>query len=563
MANCEERSEEALCFISVKIQKRNYFLGLHILYMHMKKIIPPFVMILAYSVGFSQSPDNNAMKFAKIITAEDAKKHLSVLASDDYEGRETGKEGQKKAAKYISEDFKKIGLKSVTDSTYLQKFPLSLSSPDSSEIKVNGKKYETFKDYYVLPYGKNLKMEAASILFLGYGISEEKYDDYKDKDVKNKIILVLGGEPMINDSVSLVTGTKELSAWTNNRSKKAEFAESKGASAIIIVNEKFDASIQRFRRYFESPSMKLIGDNPDEKKKIPQIGISVKMADEILSVNKMTANDVKKQISTKQTPVSFETKSSFELTIKNQESKIGSENVLGMIVGTEFKDEVIFVTAHYDHLGVRDGKVFNGADDDGSGTVGVMEIANAFEKAKEAGFAPKRTLVFMTVAGEEKGLLGSSYYTDHPIFPIENTVCDLNIDMIGRIDDDHKKDSSYVYIIGSDKISTELHKINENNNATYTKLKLDYKYNDPNDPNRFYYRSDHYNFAKKGVPIIFYFNGVHADYHQETDEVQKINFDLLVKRAQLVFYTAWEVANRKDRIKSDPPANKIGVMQEK
>lgn len=244
------------------------------------------------------------------------------------------------------------------------------------------------------------------------------------------------------------------------------------------------------------------------------------------------------------------------MEIINKSDKINSENVIGVVEGTEFKDEVIFITAHYDHLGVRDGKVYNGADDDGSGTVAVMEMAEAFAKAKEAGFAPKRTIAFMAVTGEEKGLLGSSYYTDHPIFPIANTVCDLNIDMIGRYDDEHKKDSSFVYLIGSDKISTDLHKINEHANNTYTKLTLDYKFNDPDDPNRFYYRSDHYNFAEKGVPIIFYFNGVHADYHEETDEISKINFDLLVKRAQLVFYTAWEVANREERIKSDVPQEK-------
>jgi Zn-dependent M28 family amino/carboxypeptidase len=244
------------------------------------------------------------------------------------------------------------------------------------------------------------------------------------------------------------------------------------------------------------------------------------------------------------------------MLITNKAEKINSENVIGVVEGSEFKDQVIFITAHYDHLGVQDGKIYNGADDDGSGTVAVMEMAEAFAKAKAAGFGPKRTIVFMTVTGEEKGLLGSSYYTDHPIFPIANTVCDLNIDMIGRYDEAHKKDSSFVYLIGSDKISTDLHKINENANSTYTKLALDYTYNDPNDPNRFYYRSDHYNFAEKGVPIIFYFNGVHDDYHQETDEISKINFQLLAKRAQLVFYTAWEVANRIERIKSDVPQEK-------
>ncbi|MEK6615861.1 MAG: M28 family peptidase, partial [Bacteroidota bacterium] len=321
----------------------------------------------------------------------------------------------------------------------------------------------------------------------------------------------------------------------------------------------FDANITSLKKFLESPSLKLESREErekDEKKKMPQIGISIKMANDILASQKITVDDIKKKIRKKKKSVSFEIKTSFELEIKNKEDKISSENVIGMIEGSEFPDEVVFVTAHYDHLGVRDGKVFNGADDDGSGTVGVMEIAEAFAKAKEAGFAPKRTMVFMTVAGEEKGLLGSSYYTDNPIFPITNTVCDLNIDMIGRIDDEHKDSIDYLYIIGSDKISTDLHKINENENSIYTKLKLDYKYNDPNDPNRFYYRSDHYNFAEKGVPIIFFFNGTHVDYHQETDEISKINFDLLAKRTQLVFYTAWEVANRKERIKSDVPQKK-------
>ncbi|MBI4930654.1 MAG: M28 family peptidase [Bacteroidetes bacterium] len=512
----------------------------------------------------SQSLDKTAMKFAQTITAEDAKKHLSILASDEYEGRETGKEGQKKAAKYIADDFKKIGLKSVTDSTYLQKFPLTLNTPEGADLKIGGKKYENYNDFYVFPLGHDLNLESKSILFLGYGISDKKYDDYKNADVKDKILLVLGGEPIREDSISFLTGTKELSDWTSDFRKKSRFAKSKGASALVVINMNFEANIQFLKNFLESPTLKLnsdkseekLSDKKEERKKIPQIGLSIQTANEILSSEKMNVDDIKNKIRTSKQPLSFEIKNYFEIEIKNREDKIYSENVLGMIQGNEFKDEVVFVTAHYDHLGVRDGKVFNGADDDGSGTVGVMEIAEAFSLAKEAGFTPKRTMVFMTVAGEEKGLLGSSYYTDNPVFPIANTVCDLNIDMIGRTDDSHKDSINYLYIIGSDKISTDLHRINENANSTYTKLKLDYKYNDLNDPNRFYYRSDHYNFAEKGVPIIFYFNGTHEDYHQETDEVSKINFDLLAKRAQLVFYTAWEVANRTNRIVSDVPQEK-------
>ncbi len=552
------KAETKLFFSSQnEVTKKKFIVRFVLYYIDMRKIIGCFILIFANFLSFSQTKDENAIKFAKLITAEDARKHLSVLASDAYEGRETGKEGQKMAARYIAEHFKNIGLKTVTDETYLQKFPLTQSTPAGADMQVNGKKYENYKDFYAFPLGRDAKLEAKEILFLGYGISDEKYDDYKDADVKDKILLVLGGEPLNKDSTSFLTGTKELSEWTTNFRKKSQFAKSKGASAIILVNQNFEGNIKFLKHYLETPSLKLESEKKDEQKKnILQAGMSKKTADEILSAEKKDVESLKKKIQKKHKPISFTIKTPIEIDVKNKIEAVNSENVLGMIKGSEFPDEVIFITAHYDHLGVKDGKVYNGADDDGSGTTGVLEIANAFEKAKEAGFVSKRTIVFMTVAGEEKGLLGSSYYTDHPVFPIKNTVCDLNIDMIGRGDEAHKNDSNFVYIIGSDKISTDLHKINESANSTYTNLKLDYKYNDPNDPQRFYYRSDHYNFAEKGVPIIFYFNGVHDDYHQETDEVNKINFPLLAKRAQLVFYTAWEIANRKERIKSD-------VVQEK
>lgn len=228
-----------------------------------------------------------------------------------------------------------------------------------------------------------------------------------------------------------------------------------------------------------------------------------------------------------------------------------SENVLAYIKGTEKPEEIVVLSAHYDHVGVdAKGNVYNGADDDGSGTVSLLEIAEAFVKAKKDGVGPKRSILFLHVTGEEKGLYGSRFYTENPVYPLENTVTDLNIDMIGRIDEKHEGEemNNYVYLIGSDRLSTELHIISEEVNAKYTKLDLDYTYNAKNDPNRFYYRSDHYNFAKHNIPIIFYFNGVHEDYHQITDTPDKIEYDLMARRAQLVFYTAWEVANKEDRL---------------
>lgn len=227
-----------------------------------------------------------------------------------------------------------------------------------------------------------------------------------------------------------------------------------------------------------------------------------------------------------------------------------SENILAFIKGNEKPEEIIVISAHYDHVGTKNGVVYNGADDDGSGTVAVMQIAKAFQSAKKAGNGPKRSILFLHVTGEEHGLFGSSYYSDNPVFPLKNTVADLNIDMIGR-DDIANRGKNYVYVIGSEMLSSELKTINEAANKKTNNLELNYKYDDLKDPDRLYYRSDHYNFAKHGIPVAFFFDGIHEDYHKSTDDVEKIDFPLLQKRTQLVFATAWELANREARIVVD------------
>ncbi len=227
-----------------------------------------------------------------------------------------------------------------------------------------------------------------------------------------------------------------------------------------------------------------------------------------------------------------------------------SENILAFIPGSEKPDEIIVVSAHYDHVGMKNGVVYPGADDDGSGTVAVMEIAKAFQAAKKAGHGPKRSILFLHVTGEEHGLFGSSYYVENPVFPLANTVADLNIDMIGR-DDPANRGKQYVYVIGSEMLSSELKKISEASNTKTVNLELNYKYDDPKDPDRLYYRSDHYNFAKHGIPVAFYFDGIHEDYHKPTDTPDKIDYPLLKKRTELVFATAWELANRPEKIKVD------------
>ncbi|MEO6347644.1 MAG: M28 family metallopeptidase [Aquaticitalea sp.] len=220
-----------------------------------------------------------------------------------------------------------------------------------------------------------------------------------------------------------------------------------------------------------------------------------------------------------------------------------SQNVVAYIKGSEFPDEVLIISAHSDHLGVTDSIVNPGADDNGSGTSAVLEIAEAFKTAQQQGLGPKRSILFLHLTGEEEGLYGSRYYIEHPIFSLENTVADLNIDMIGRVDNLHQDDENYIYLIGSDRISTELHYISETANQEFTHLNLDYKYNAENESNRYYYRSDHYNFARYGIPVIFYFNGEHADYHLPSDTADKINYPLLEKRTKLIFATAWYIAN--------------------
>ena len=252
---------------------------------------------------------------------------------------------------------------------------------------------------------------------------------------------------------------------------------------------------------------------------------------------------------------------------RGNQGKVDSENVIAIIEGTEKPDEYLILTAHLDHVGYgRNGsrlrksyvgeikdRIHNGADDDGSGTVAMLEIAQAFKQASKKGKGPKRSIIFLHVTGEEKGLLGSAYYSDNPIYPLSKTVANLNLDMIGRIDPTRKGDKrEYIYIIGSDHDSQDLHNISEQTNLQTVNIDLDYRYNAKDDPQRFYYRSDHYNFAKKGIPIIFYFSGTHEDYHLPSDTPDKINYDLLELRSKLIFYTAWNIANRDQRVIVDP-----------
>jgi hypothetical protein len=561
----------------------------------MKKSLLLFALA-GLATGALAQQDPTAMKYAKIISPELAKQHLSIIASDEYEGRETGQPGADKAAHYIANEFKSVGLQPIVKGSYFYDIPVVNSTFKVNSFTLNGTPLASGKDFTATGSGTKT-IDAKEIVFVGYGIGANNYDDLKGVNITGKVVMyIANGEPTDN-GISKITGTAKVSEWSAGRSRKrAEYIQSKKPLMILTVAT---ASAGGGRRGgggapaggapaggaaagappaggaapaggaggrrggpggapMARMGLKQEGDAPAITVSIPAA-----TADLILKSAGKTFADLKDAIDKSGTPQSVSVKTDIAVSYATEETPVNAVDVLGFLPGSDpkLKDEVLVISAHYDHIGLnrREGavdKVNNGADDDGSGTTGIMEIARAFAQAKKDGHGPKRSILFLSNVGEEKGLLGSLYYTNHPVIPLEKTITDLNIDMIGRVGFEYigKPDSSnYVYLIGSGMLSTDLHNISEKANKTYTNLVLDYKYDDLNDPNSFYTRSDHYNFAKHGVPIIFYFNGTHADYHQPGDEVSKIGFPMLAKRAQLVFYTAWALANADKRPVVDGP----------
>lgn len=512
-------------------------------------------LLLIHCVKAQQKIDSTALKYSAFINKEDLSKHLHVLASDEYEGRETGKAGQKKAAAYIAAQFKTLGIPAVIGQSYFQSYNVVEQAPNG-EISIRGKSYEFIRDFYYFHGFSDTVIKSNKILLLGYGIDDPVYSDYTGAEVKGKILLLMDGEPMDKKGKSLITKSKKLSLWSSDQKKKIQLAKSKGAAAVIVLKNNYSLNLDYYRHYIEKPSMMLEMDTVDsdykaQKRRLHTFYFNEDLAPVFLGDKSLAA--IRTQIAKTKKTVRMELNCEIEIKIDRDNEVLSAENVLAYIEGTDKKDELVIITAHYDHIGMEGDKVFNGADDDGSGTVALLELAEAFQEAAKAGKRPRRSILIMMVSGEEKGLLGSYYYSEYPVFPLAKTVVDLNIDMIGRLDKDHENNPNYIYLIGSNILSDDLHTVSEKANELYTGLQLDYKYNDLKDPNRFYYRSDHYNFAKKNIPVIFYFNGVHEDYHQATDDVEKIDFLKMEKITRLVFFTAWEIANREERIQLKTP----------
>ena len=377
------------------------------------------------------------------------------------------------------------------------------------------------------------------------------YSDYKDADVEGKVILIYKGEPTDENGRSWVSGSNKPSKWSADLSMKLEAAYRRRVKAVLIIEDQLKEKVAEDRRLLLSPRV-LLGD-PDLGN-IPQANscfISTNLAKAIIGKKFKKLVKTRDKINKKGMNRSLILNAELSLEMRKKTRSLDGVNILGYIKGTNplLSDELVVVSAHYDHIGKRGASINNGADDNGSGTTTVLEIAEALTLARKDGLGPQRSILCLLVTGEEKGLLGSEFYAKNPVFPLEKTIVDVNIDMVGRVDGNYLENPDYIYVIGSDRLSMDLHQINEKVNQKYQQLTLDYKYNDEKDKNRFYYRSDHYNFAKNGIPAIFFFNGTHPDYHRPSDTVEKIRFDIMEKRGRHIFSLIWDLANRDQRIR--------------
>ncbi|GJQ19693.1 MAG: hypothetical protein HBSIN02_00480 [Bacteroidia bacterium] len=513
----------------------------------MRKAMLLFFFLFA---GLSAQPKNFFDKQAwpgySSIDPNDLRAHLTFLASDELEGRETTFRGQKVAAQYIAAWFSRLRLKpGGTNGTYFQPFELDNDRVDPStsiSIKNNrGTRSFVFgKDFLS---NATLDTTFSSVpVFVGFFDSPRTPEE--ETALADKIVVLLAGQ-------------RDTSEAGRQRGRRSMFRAFRNAAAVLVViNEKegtIDDLAKSFAGFLQKGSFSL-RESARRGGSTPTVFISPTVAEELLAGLNSTLSRLRENLMSDSTfhPIPLKNVTvTLDFNVHHEVKT--SENVIGILEGSDpvLKNEYVVLTAHYDHVGVNpaSGDVYNGADDDGSGTSMILELAEAFAMNPRK---PKRTIVFMTVAGEEKGLLGSSYYTSHPIVPLENTLANINMDMIGRIDPKHRSQNEpYVYIIGSDKISTELDSLLQAANRQTVNLALDYQYNDDNDPNQFYRRSDHYNFARNGVPIAFFFTGVHEDYHRPTDTVDKIEFDRMAMIGKLMYATTWKAAEFPRMLRKD------------
>lgn len=485
------------------------------------------------------------------IKAENLMDHINFLASDACEGRELGSHGIDKAAGYISNLFRSYGIKPIPkDTGYFQNVEIEWVYWDKISLSFNGVPFKQLWDFVCIPASNDdLELSKEEVVFLGYGIDDPMYSDYEKINVKDKIILIYNGEPKSSSGQYYITGSSNPSKWSGELQHKLEAAKSRGVKLVLIIEDNFKKLVEDSRPSIVSPQVILNRQKDTNDKWSNVIHLSSTTSTLLLEKNFKKVVRARKKITRTGKAQSFSFPCHVEINQKHSGRVEKGKNIIACIEGTDLKEECLVVSAHYDHIGKRANDIFNGADDNASGTSGVIEMAKLLQKLADKGIKPRRSIVFILMTGEEKGLLGSLYYVNNPIFPLQSTIANINIDMIGRVDDKYKSDSNYIYVIGSDRISPDLHLANLDINDRYTQIKLDHTFNSESDPNRFYYRSDHYNFAEKNIPSIFFFSGVHEDYHRITDDVEKIMPGRIEKIVRHVFLLSWSLANRTAELK--------------
>lgn len=498
------------------------------------------------------------VQLASQITVEKLREKLTILAADEFEGRETGQPGIDKAAEYIKSRLNKAAFvknPNLRDGFY-QDVRFNFESWNESSLYINNKRFKHLWDFLAFKATNQDvdSIEIDQVYFLGYGIDDPKYTDYR-KNMKGKTIMIYEGEPKDENGNSRITGTQELSEWSSKVEKKLAVAQKHGVKCVLIISNNISKMLGKNRRAILGSSVTL-GNLADRPVYPTNIYISTNIAKEIMGTRTAKVIKSRDRITKRGKSCRVKMKPRIKLTLDKKTSSLQGQNILAFIEGTDKKDEIVVLSAHYDHLGKRGESIYNGADDNGSGTSAVLEVAETFMQGVKNNIRPRRSILFMFLTGEEKGLLGSEYYVKKPIYPLENTMVDINVDMVGRVDKKYSENPNYIYVIGSDRLSTDLHKINEEANQEFTQLVLDYTYNSEQDPNRYYYRSDHYNFAKNGIPAIFFFNGTHDDYHQASDTVEKIHFEKMTKITQHVFHLAYRLANQEAAIRVDGKVKK-------
>lgn len=478
-----------------------------------------------------------ARKYGSMVDSVRMKDQLAIIASDAMEGRLTGERGQKMAAAFIAHHFHQLGLEAPVNGSYYQPFRLTSIKLTEAHLSVDGVKHHHLADFFYVGDEDTDGEKDTEVIFVGKGRDE----DLAQAEIRGKSVMCWIAEL----TMETITAVRQTTANAKKRGARHVFV-------AFSTRESFERGLAMAR---PDPSTETLSLTPyDFQQASGRIYIAPLVAEKILRIKADKLNAAAEADASRK-PLKKIQPGRATLKLNQDIGLVDTENVLGYLPGTDKKDELVVVTAHYDHVGkIPSGKgdlIYNGADDNGSGTVAILELARVFAQARKDGAGPRRSMLFMALTGEEEGLFGSEYYVHNPVFPLDKTVVNLNLDMVGRVDEVHTDNRNFVYVIGSDKLSSELHEISERNNKIYTGLTFDYTYNDQNHPEQFYYRSDHWNFAQRDIPIIFYMDGVHPDYHRVTDEVAKIEFGPMTLRTQCVFYTAWEVANRDEKLKVD------------